>query len=97
MSIFKARQPRKYRPRAIFVDERREKLRKLVNDVRRSQGEHVDEPYDPTKFRGTFSQYTPHAQRASERSHKLVWPIALFLIIILLFVWHYLMTGKVHW
>lgn len=97
MSLFKARQPRRYRPRVIFTNPEKEKLQKLVNDVRRQQGEQVDEPYDPTKFRGTFSQYTPHAQRASNRGHKLVWPIALFIIIILIFVWHYLMTGKVHW
>lgn len=97
MSLFKARQPRKYRPRVIYTDERKEKLQKLVNDVRREQGEKVDEPYDPTKFNGKFSQYTPHAQRASENSHKLVWPIALFLVIILLYVWHWLLTGNVHW
>ncbi len=97
MSIFKARQPRKYRPRTIYTDERKDKLRKLVNDVRRQQGEIVEEPYDPTKFKGKFSQFTPHAQRASERSHKLVWPVALFLVIILIFVWHYLATGRVHW
>ncbi|MCQ2222990.1 MAG: hypothetical protein MJZ35_04270 [Bacteroidaceae bacterium] len=97
MSLFSARQPRKYRPRVIYRDERKEKLQKLVNEVRRSQGEEVHEPYDVTKFNGTFSQYTPHAQRASERSSKLVWPVALFLIIILIFVWHYLLTGRVHW
>lgn len=97
MSLFKAREPRKYRPRVIYRDERKEKLQKLVNEVRRQQGEKVDEPYDVTKFNGTFSQYTPHAQRASMRSSKLVWPVALFLVIILIFVWHYLLTGRVHW
>lgn len=97
MSLFKARQPRKYRPRRIYTDPDKEKLQKLVNEVRREQGEQVDEPYDTAKFNGKFSQYTPHAQRAGEKSHKLVWPVALMLIIILIFVWHYLMTGKVHW
>ena len=52
MSLFKARAPRKYRPRRIYTSEREEKLKKLVNEVRREQGEKVDEPYDPTKFRG---------------------------------------------
>lgn len=96
MSLIKARQPRKYRPRVIFTDERKEKLQKLVNEVRRANGEHVEEKFDPKKFNGTFSQYTPHAQRAGERGAKLVWPIALFLIIILLYVWHWLLTGNVH-
>lgn len=95
MSLFKAREPRKYRPRVIYRDERKEKLQKLVNDVRRQQGEPVDEPYDPTKFQGTFSQYTPHAKRASERTHRLAWPVALMLVIVLIVLWRYLMTG--HW
>ena len=96
MSLFQARQPRRYRPRTIYRDEQKERIHKLIVDVKRQQGEHVDEPYDTTKFNGTFSQYTPHAQRASENSHKLVWPVALMLIIVLLFVWHYLLTGKFH-
>ncbi|MBQ0019785.1 MAG: hypothetical protein KBT39_04605 [Bacteroidales bacterium] len=95
MSLFKARQPRKYRPRRIYTDERKEKLQKLVNEVRRAQGEEVHEEYDPAKFRGTFSQFTPHAQRHSQLGRKLAWPIGLFLIFILLFVWHWLLTGKV--
>ena len=95
MSLFKAREPRKYRPRRIYTSEREEKLKKLVNEVRREQGEKVDVPYDPTKFRGTFSKYTPHAQRYSEGGRRLAWPIALFLVIILILLWHWLLTGRV--
>lgn len=94
MSLFKARQPRKYRPRVIFYDERKEKLRKLVNEVKRQQGEVVDEPYDPTKFKGTFSKFTPRAQKAKQRSRKLAWPVALMAIIVLIVIMRYLWTGK---
>ena len=97
MRLFTAREPRKYRPRRIYTSEREEKLQKLVNEVRREQGEKVDEPYDPTKFKGTFSQYTPHAKRYSEGGRRMAWPIALFLVIILILLWHWLLTGRIHW
>lgn len=95
MSLFKARQPRRYRPRVIYRDERKEKIQKLVNEVRRQRGEEVHEPLDPLKFKGAFSQYTPHAQRASEGGRKLSWPLALVLILLLIVLWRYLLTG--HW
>ncbi len=39
MGMFKSREPRRYRPVSIYTDERRERLQKLVDEVRREQGE----------------------------------------------------------
>ena len=78
---------------SIYTDERRDKLEKLVNDVKREKGELPPEPYDPTKFKGTFSEYTPRAKRHSQKGTRLSWPIAIVIVILLLIVWHYLLTG----
>lgn len=97
MGMFRAREPRKFRRICIYTDERRDRLNKLVEDVKREQGESVPEKYDPTKFRGTFSEFTPHVQRQKDSGFaKLGWPVALILIIVLIFVWHFLLTGNIH-
>lgn len=89
--------PRKYRRVSIYSDERKEKLAKLVEDVKREQGELPEKPYDPTdRFKGQFSKFTPHAQKASEGGRKLAWPVIILLIGALLLVWYYLQTGHVY-
>ena len=95
MGLFNTRKPRGYRRVRIHTDDRKEKLEKPVNQVKREQGEQTDEKYDPTKFKGTFINYTPNAKKYKEKSNKLTWPVALILIIISIFIWHYLLTGNI--
>lgn len=95
MSLFKTREPRRYRKISIYTSERQDKLEKLVRDVKRERGELPADDIDPDKFKGKFLKFTPHAQRASESEHRLTWPLALMLVIVLIFIWHYLLTGKV--
>ena len=95
--MFSSRMPRKYRRVSIYSDEHKEKLAKLVQDVKREQGELPDEPFDPTdRFKGKFAKFTPHAQRASESGHKLAWPVAVMIIGALLMIWYYLQTGHLY-
>lgn len=97
MGMFSTREPRRYRKVSIYSDERKEKLAKLVEEVKREQGELPPQPYDPTdKFKGQFSKFTPHAQRAHENGHKLAWPVIIMLILALLLVWHFLQTGHLY-
>lgn len=98
MGMFNTRMPRKYRRVSIYSDEHKEKLEKLVQEVKRQQGELPEEkPYDPTdKFKGQFLKYTPHAQHAHEGGHKLAWPVAVIIIAFLLLVWYYLQTGHMY-
>ena len=96
MGLFNTRKPRGFRRVSIYTDERKEKLEKLVNQVKREQGEQTEEKYDPTKFNGTFSNYTPNAKKHKERSYKLAWPVALIIIVLLVMVWRYLLTGNIH-
>lgn len=94
--MFNTRKPRGFRRVNIYTDERKEKLQKLINEVKREQGEQIDEVYNSTKFKGQFINYTPNAKRYREKSRKLTWPVALMLILILLAIWHFLLTGNVH-
>lgn len=96
MGLFNTRKPRGFRRVSIYTDERKEKLEKLVNQVKRKQGEQTEEKYDPTKFNGTFINYTPNAKKHKERSYKLAWPVALIIIFLLVMVWRYLLTGNIH-
>ena len=94
MGMFQTREPRKYRRSHMYTDERKEKLEKLVRDVKREMGELPPDDIVPDHFKGKFSQFTPRAQRASEREHKLTWPLALIIIMVLLLVWRYILMGR---
>lgn len=99
MGLFKTREPRKFRKVSIYTDPLKEKLRKLVEDVRREQGEVTEKETDYTqdRFRGKFSEFTPRAKKyADMKKNHLTWPIALIAIIILIMIWHFLQTGNVH-
>lgn len=94
MGLFQTREPRRYRPVSMYTSERKDKLDKLVKDVKREMGELPPEDIEPDHFKGKFSQFTPHARRASEREHRLSWPLVLILVVLLLLVWYYIVTGR---
>lgn len=98
MGMFKARMPRKYRPVSIYSNSSKERLDKLVREVKREQGENVqEEPFYPDeRFKGQFLKFTPHAQRAHESSRRLGWPVILVLIAAMLLIWYYLQTGRIY-
>lgn len=89
MGLFRARAPRKYRPVSIYNDERKLRIQKLVDEVKRENGEATSssEKIDPDKFRGSFVRFTPHVERYRERKKFLGWPILLMLILILAVIW----------
>lgn len=95
MKLFNTRKPRHFRRVSIYTDESHDRLQKLVDDVKREQGElpSSEEHYNPDKFRGTFINYTPRAQRHKENGSKFGWPLAIAFIIALLIIWRFLLTG----
>ncbi len=95
MRLFSTREPRKFRRVSIYTDESRDRLQKLVDEIKREQGEVPanEETYDPDKFRGTFINYTPRAQKHKENGSKLGWPIILVILFGLLILWRFLLTG----
>lgn len=96
MGLFSARQPRKFRRVSIYTDERKEKLQKLVEQVERekSGAQPTEETFKADKFKGTFINFTPHAQRYKEHGARIGWPLAILLIFVLLIIWRFIMTGK---
>ena len=94
MGMFQTREPRRYRRVSIYTSERKDKLDKLVKDVKREMGELPAGDIEPDHFKGKFSQFTPHARRASEREHRLTWPLVLIIVLVLLLIWHYIVAGK---
>lgn len=95
MRLFNTRKPRRFRKVSIYTDESRDRLQKLVDEVKREQDEvpATDESYDSDKFRGTFINYTPRAQRYKENGSKLGWPIVIALVFALIILWRFLLTG----
>ena len=93
MRLFKARKPRQFRRVSIYTDESRDRLQKLADDVRREQGEAVEteERYNPDKFRGTFINFTPRAQKYKEGGSRLGWPIVITLIFGMIILWRFLL------
>lgn len=94
MALFQTREPRKYRRISMYTSERKDRLDRLVRDVKREMGELPSTDIEPDHFKGRFSQFTPRAQRASEREHRLTWPLALILIIVLILIWRYILMGR---
>ena len=95
MGMFNTRKPRRFRRVSIYTDESRDRLQKLVDEVKREQGEApaTEERYDPDKFRGTFINYTPRAQRHKESGSKFGWPLVIVLVFGLIILWRFLLTG----
>ncbi len=94
MGLFQTRAPRKYNRVSIYTDERKDKLDKLVRDVKREMGELPKEEIDPEAFKGKFSKFTPRAQKAAESGNRLSWPIALAIVAILIFLWYCILMDK---
>ena len=95
MKFFSTRKPRGFRRVSIYTDESRDRLQKLVDEVKREQAEmpEGEEHYDTDKFRGTFINYTPRAQQHKENGSRLGWPVIIVLIFALIILWRFLLTG----
>lgn len=96
MKLFNTRKPRSYRRVSIYTDESNDRLQKLVDDVKREQGEQpaCEASYNPDKFRGTFINYTPRVQKRKEKGTRMGWPLAIVLIFTMLVLWRFLLTGR---
>lgn len=94
MGMFQTREPRKYRRSSMYTSERKDKLDRLIHDVKREMGELPADEIAPDHFKGKFSQFTPRAHRASQRDHRLTWPLALIIIMVLIVIWRYIIMGR---
>lgn len=95
MALFNTRKPRAYDHPYIYVDERKEKLKKIEERAKRELGMLPPKEFNPEDIRGTFVKATKHLRRQKESGRKpLKVGIALIIIAALICLWHYLLTGS---
>lgn len=95
MRMFKFKEPRRYNHKFIYVDERKEKLEKLEEKAKRDLGLIPESEYNPERIRGKFIQGTKHLKRAKASGTKPVPTVMqLMVIIILIIILRYLITGE---
>ncbi len=95
MAFFKMGSPRKFEHKYIYVDERKEKLDKIVNNAKRDLG--MLPPEEVTyrdRIKGVFQNSTTHLKRRKQNSGYLKTPTLIIGILVALFVLHYLLTGS---
>ncbi|NDV59932.1 hypothetical protein [Bacteroides sp. 519] len=95
MGMFSVRKPRRFNHQYIYVDERKEKLAKMEEAAKRELGMAPPEEVKPESIRGKFVEGTTHLKRRKEKGKKPLSAMLLIVFIILLvFLWHYLVTGN---
>lgn len=95
MALFSTRSPRRYSGVHIYTSERNDKLDKLVAEAKREEqierGETPEYKPDIESYRGKFAKNLKRADPERRRLHP---GIAIAIIVVLIILWHYLMTGS---
>lgn len=95
MALIKTRKPRAFNHSYMYIDERKEKLKKIEERAKRELGMLPPKEFNPEEIRGTFVKGTKHLKRQKESGRKpMKLGIALLIIAALLYLWHYLLTGS---
>lgn len=95
MGMFTIRKPRGFNHQYIYVNERKEKLTKMEDRAKRELGMLPEKEFSPEDIRGKFVEGTTHLKRRQQSGRKPVHlGMILVLIAVLIFLWHYLQTGK---
>lgn len=95
MGMFSVRKPRRFNHQYIYVDEGKEKLAKMEEDAKRELGMLPEKEFSPEDIRGKFVEGTTHLKRRKESGRKPVHlGVILVIIVLLIFLWHYLQTGS---
>jgi hypothetical protein len=95
MGYFKMPEPRRFNHNYIYVDERKEKLRKIEENAKRDLGllPPEERSYEE-KLRGAFAKETTHLKRRKEQGQRLSTRTIVLVLIACLFLLHYLLTGS---
>ncbi|MBR6370305.1 MAG: hypothetical protein IKS24_04410 [Bacteroidaceae bacterium] len=95
MGMFTVREPRRFEHKYIYYDERKDRLAKMEEKAKRELGMLPEETYNPENIRGKFIEGTKHLKRRKENGGpRMTIQTSVVLILALLFVLHWLMTGK---
>lgn len=94
MGLFAQKKPRGFQHQWIYVDERKEKLQKIEEKAKRELG--MLPPEEKTaeeRIRGKFVEQTTHLKRRKGKK-PVSFAVLLILLGAMLYVLHYLVTGK---
>lgn len=93
--MFSARKPRRFNHQYIYVDERKEKLKKMEEDAKRELGMLPPKEFSPEDIRGKFVERTTHLKRRKQSNRKPIHiGLIIMIILLLILVLRYLMTGE---
>ena len=94
MGYFKQKEPRRFDHKYIFVDERKEKLNKIVENAKRDLGRlpPSEESYRD-RIKGAFTSSDSHLSRRKENGQRLSSRAVLVAFFICLFVLFYLLKN----
>lgn len=96
MGLFTVRKPCGFHHNYIYYDPRKEKLKEIDERAKRELGILPPKEFSPEDIRGKFVGATKHLKRRKESGRKpLSYGVLILLIVILLFVMHYLATGSI--
>ena len=92
MGYFKSREPRRFNHKYIFVDERKEKLDKIVENAKRDLGMlPVRETTFEERIRGSFVGENSHLDRKRANGSRISSRFAVAALLVCLFIAYYIM------
>lgn len=95
MGMFGIRKPRGFNHQYIYVDERKEKLTKMEEDAKRDLGMLPEKEFSPEDIKGKFVEATTHLKRRKQSGRKPIHVgVVVIIIALLIYLWHYLLTGS---
>lgn len=87
MGMFKMGEPRKFNHKYIFVDERKEKLDKIVENAKRDLGMLSPEEKDyRERLQGAFSNENSHVARHKANGSRVTTRFAVAALLVCLFI-----------
>ena len=95
MAFFKMKSPRAFEHKYIYVDERREKLNKIVDNAKRDLG--MLPPKETSceeRIRGRFAEEITHLKRRKENGERFSTKTLVVLLVVMSFLLYYLVTGN---
>jgi hypothetical protein len=94
MGMFKMSEPRKFNHKYVFVDERKEKLDKIVENAKRDLGMLPPEEKDYSeRLKGAFMDENSHIARRQANGSRVTTRFAVAGLLVCVFILYYLLKG----
>ncbi len=94
MGIFKTREPRRFNHKYIFVDERKEKLDRIVENAKRDLGMlPPEEGGYRERLQGAFLSDASHVSRRRANGTRVTTRVAVAGLFVCVFLLYYLLRG----